>query len=174
MKKQCDACRRFLSLEAFYSKKAKGSQREISSSRVGERYYRHECKYCENECRAKKRRRHGILKRGSASYHRKFATYNPLILARSPRFQRGESHINAKDWILRAPDRRIYKFRNLLHFVRRNPKLFNPSDRATQRKAYGGLVALNPSRKNPHGSWKGWTWGANFAVADRASRGLRI
>jgi hypothetical protein len=77
------------------------------------------------------------------------------------------SHCSALPWRLRSPDNKVYEFRNLQHFVRENRHLFLPEDtfppeacgaEVQKWHAVGGLCGLSIRKKNPHGSWKGWTW----------------
>ena len=87
------------------------------------------------------------------------------VIASNPLTAKGEENRMAKWWDLRSPDNRTFRVKNLLEFVRNNPELFAEEDvqwRAKGRslvcKATGGLASLSPRKKNPKGSWKGWTW----------------
>ena len=86
---------------------------------------------------------------------------------------RGVDHIHSKTWHLRDPSGVTHTFRNLSEFIRQHPHLFNKE--AVVWKRYGkrqrwacnalaGLNSLSPNRKNPQGSWHGWTWNSATEV----------
>ncbi len=88
-----------------------------------------------------------------------------------PRLQPDPRHALARLWRLRDPRGRLHVFKNLRHFVRKNPDLFEVEDTIWRRTPRGaadycrasqGLAALSPRRKHPNCSWKGWV-----AVATR-------
>ncbi len=80
----------------------------------------------------------------------------------------GVSNKSAASWSLRDPNGKIFRFRNLYHFIRRHRDLFTAQDvENTPRKsgsrsvsclAVRGLSSLSPRNKTPKGSWHGWTW----------------
>ena len=81
----------------------------------------------------------------------------------SPILQPDEKHCLAKHWILRSPDGKIYRFKNLSHFVRTHKNLFTPEELAPvspdRPAAVYHLGTLRPERKNRRLSWHKWTWG---------------
>ncbi len=82
----------------------------------------------------------------------------------SPLTGRFETNKAARFFSLRAPNNVIYEGRNLSHFIRTHPELFDPADlvpynsREPRCRATGGLLSLCPRRKVVQGTWKGWTW----------------
>lgn len=83
-------------------------------------------------------------------------------LAASPICQPDERHHNAREWSLRAPDGKIYKFKNLRHFVRTHNELFTDDELSALnsgvQKAAAFLQRLRPTLSAPLKSWHGWTW----------------
>ena len=81
----------------------------------------------------------------------------------SPILQADENHCLAKRWSLRSPEGKIYKFKNLAHFVRTHKNLFRPEELAlvspNRPAAVFYLGMLRPERKNRRLSWHEWTWG---------------
>lgn len=81
----------------------------------------------------------------------------------SPILQPNENHCLAKRWILQSPDGKIYKFKNLSHFVRNHKNLFSPDELAPvspdRPAAVFYLGTLRPERKNRRLSWHNWRWG---------------
>jgi hypothetical protein len=84
-----------------------------------------------------------------------------------PDLQKGEQYFAARIWNLKSPKGVSFCFRNLSHFVRKHPELFDPTDvcwvsrRADvcmHCRASLGLASLSPARRRPKGTWKGWTW----------------
>jgi len=79
----------------------------------------------------------------------------------------GEDHFEAKEWRLISPYGDVYRFRNLHHFVRENPDLFNPDDVIWKGRsnrwcrATAGICSIRPNRKKPASEWKGWFWDFN-------------
>ena len=74
-----------------------------------------------------------------------------------------EHNARAKVWTIVSPQRIRYTFRNLTHFVRENPELFDPSDVVWRSYdgnkwciALGGLRSLFRNKKQIM-RWKGWT-----------------
>lgn len=88
------------------------------------------------------------------------------VMAANPLTAKGVENRLAKWWHLRSPDNKTYRFKNLLEFVRTNPELFDEEDIQWREKgkchqvckASIGLAILSPRKKNPKGTWKGWTW----------------
>lgn len=79
-----------------------------------------------------------------------------------PRLIQSAEHINAKTWVIRAPNGQTYECRNLLHWLREHADMID----GTVNQAWDGLAKIKYSmqgkRKNPSRSWKGWTlfdWG---------------
>ena len=75
--------------------------------------------------------------------------------------QPDQRHFAAKFWRLRAPDGTIYEFKNLAHFVRSHPALFEPEHlRLCSGHLYATLMlgALRPDRARSIPSWRGWRW----------------
>jgi hypothetical protein len=84
-----------------------------------------------------------------------------LCNADSPYRRKGLSNPGSKVWRLRSPNNVVYEFKNINHFVSTHPDLFTDADRVIKYGSYQaqhGLATLSPHRKNPRGSWKGWTW----------------
>ena len=74
----------------------------------------------------------------------------------SPKSGAFETNVNAKIWVLRSPDNRIFTVRNLNHFIRTNPELFD----GTMEQAETGIRAMRQWQtgkcKRPVTQWKGW------------------
>lgn len=75
------------------------------------------------------------------------------------------NNIRAKEWVLVAPDDKIYRITNLHHFVRNNPHLFNAKDvewkRQGGKRGTGGeycnaTAGLSNVRSGKSSAWKGW------------------
>lgn len=69
-----------------------------------------------------------------------------------------ENHWIAKYWEIQSPCGEIYECKNLMHFIKTHPDLFD----GTAKQAYDGFqkikATITGSRKrNPSRSWKGWT-----------------
>jgi hypothetical protein len=98
---------------------------------------------------------------------RKKAAPNLMGRKMGGRAAKNENHYRATEGFLRDPKGRLHKFKNLSHFIRENSHLFSEED-VTWRKssryfkcrALGGLQSIMPTKKNPMGSWKGWTIGS--------------
>lgn len=75
----------------------------------------------------------------------------------------GEKHLNAKFWELKSPSGQVYTCRNLMHFIKTHPELFD----GTPRQAFDGFAKIKATElgrrtKCPSYSWKGWrliSWG---------------
>lgn len=86
---------------------------------------------------------------------------NAVIMAKarrtSPILQPDEHHINAKSWVIRAPDGQVYRCRNLKHWLRNHSDMLD----GTVSQAWDGITKIKYSmqgkRKNPSRTWKGWT-----------------
>jgi hypothetical protein len=98
------------------------------------------------------------------------------MLANNPLCCKGVNNQKAKYFSLRSPVNIVYSFKNLTHFVRENPHLFNPDDVIWTHKppqtsprcnAMCGLASLSPRKKHPAGSWKGWTWAETFYTENK-------
>lgn len=71
---------------------------------------------------------------------------------------RFETHVNAKTWIIKAPDGQIYECRNLMHWLREHEDLLD----GTAKQAWDGITKIKYTMqgKRPRSkskSWKGWT-----------------
>lgn len=81
----------------------------------------------------------------------------------SPLLQPNAQHVNAKSWVICAPNGKVYECRNLLNWCREHADLLP----GAPRQAWGGLSKIKYSmqgkrQRNPSKSWKGWTlidWG---------------
>lgn len=77
---------------------------------------------------------------------------------------KGAKHHAAAHFEVRSPKNVVWRVQNIKCFVRTHPELFDPEDVIWKRtpsgcvycKATGGFGSLR-SRKDPRGSWKGWT-----------------
>lgn len=83
----------------------------------------------------------------------------------NPRRGKFETNCHAVDWYLTDPRGVTHRFRNLAHFIRKNPHMFSPEDVLVppgksehKTRAYGGLAQLRITNTKPFASWKGWTW----------------
>lgn len=69
---------------------------------------------------------------------------------------RFDTHVNAKEWVLQAPDGQIYQCRNLMNWLREHADLLD----GTPRQAWDGIskikYTMQGKRKNPSHQWKGW------------------
>lgn len=101
---------------------------------------------------------------------------------KNPKLQATDSHIAAKQWVLRAPDGQTYTFRNLKKWVREHEHLFAPSDviwkemngKANQAwcRAFQALGRLRPTSSKMLPEWQGWTWAGDDCAAERAAWAL--
>lgn len=79
--------------------------------------------------------------------------------------EEGLQNHSAKNWRLRDPKGRTHSFKNLRYFINKNIKLFEelgtlPEAKTKEKQLHllgAGLGSLRPTRKNPKGSWHGWT-----------------
>lgn len=73
-----------------------------------------------------------------------------------PIFQPDERNMNAKCWVIQAPDGQIYSCRNLKHWLRQHEDMLD----GTVQQAWDGISKIKYSmqgkRKNPCYTWKGW------------------
>ena len=93
---------------------------------------------------------------------------------KNPKLRATDQHIAAKEWVLRAPDGQIHKFRNLKKWVRENEELFETEDviwkemngKANQAwcRAFQALGRLRPSSSKHLPEWKDWTWAGSKEV----------
>lgn len=75
----------------------------------------------------------------------------------------GEKHLNAKYWELQSPSGQVYTCRNLMHFIKTHPELFD----GTPKQVFDGFAKIKATElgrrtKCPSHSWKGWrliSWG---------------
>jgi hypothetical protein len=80
-----------------------------------------------------------------------------LVLKSKP--LKGPQHPQAIVCEFRSPTNVVWHVKNITHFVRTHPELFNPEDLIIKKKkslAISGLLSLT-ARTRPTGSWKGWT-----------------
>ncbi len=80
---------------------------------------------------------------------------------KNPRYASTTKHALAKTWRLRSPSNVTYEFRNVVVFVRDNPRLFSEYQLGTSSKsrycrAVMGLQSLCQDRKKHALSWYGW------------------
>lgn len=85
----------------------------------------------------------------------------------TPATKKGPTNAHSREGVLRSPDGRLWPFRNVCHFVREHPELFEPKDRAelpvkshpgkTRINAANALLQLFGNGKEPRTHWKGWT-----------------
>ncbi len=105
----------------------------------------------------------GITEVGSPEFHDKRsiaskASYRGEL--QNYRFnQPGPNHQLAVTFWVRDPRRREWRVRNIQHFVKQHPELFDPRDiaivnRCGKTLASGGLSRIHTGVR---GSWKGWT-----------------
>ena len=127
--------------------------------------------YC-SSCAAKRNERRAALRlpQGSAQAVAPGLKAIALIQKSDPRFLSTPFHYSAKSWSLRDPYGVVYRFKNLVVFVRENQTLFEESDTipllvskhrkstGTRTRAASGLGKLSPRTQRPSLSWKGWTW----------------
>ena len=73
-----------------------------------------------------------------------------------PIFQPDERHMNAKCWVIQAPDGHIYRCRNLKHWLRQHEDMLD----GTVQQAWDGITKIKYSmqgkRRHPCYTWKGW------------------
>lgn len=99
---------------------------------------------------------------------KRFKAVSDNFRSRDPRGKKGPENQSAYAWKLQSPMGKIYKFRNLSHFVRENGGLFDLDDVAWRQKknspshmecrAVWGLSSISPRRKRCRETWKGWRW----------------
>lgn len=97
---------------------------------------------------------------------------------RNPKLRATEQHIAAKEWVLRDPVGRVFRFRNLKKFIRENENLFDaadvqwkiPNGKANQAwcRAFHALTRLRPGCAKFLPEWQGWTWAGEAAVCQQA------
>ncbi len=112
---------------------------------------------CSRSCSTENRRRlaaEGKSDKGLEKAHKALPD-NPLT-------GRFETHVNAKEWVIQAPDGKIYKCRNLKNWLREHSDLLD----GTVNQAWDGLSKIKYSmqgkRKRNAIQWKGWrliSWG---------------
>jgi hypothetical protein len=77
------------------------------------------------------------------------------------KMQKGPDNQFAKDFSVIDPEGRTHNGRNILHFVRIHPELFDLSDLHVQHgscRAAKSLCKLRPNGAHSKLSWKGWRW----------------
>ena len=121
---------------------------------------------CSRECsRANKRRTHlGKRNVWNAEKRKRLSRRGrtPNLLKGSPAAQASprsgafESNANALIWTLRTPDNRILVVRNLNHYIREHPEMFD----GTPEQAGAGIRSIRQSqlgrRSRRVTQWKGW------------------
>lgn len=112
---------------------------------------------CSAECNSINRRR--IAKSGVAQ---KASDKAKEVIPSLPHLGRFETHIHAKEWVIRSPDGIVYHCRNLMHWLREHADMLP----GTPRQAWVGLASIKLSMqgriKRTARTWKGWTvvdWG---------------
>ncbi|MFB5269321.1 hypothetical protein ACE41H_21400 [Paenibacillus enshidis] len=80
----------------------------------------------------------------------------------NPIMGRFETHVNAKEWVIKSPDGEVFRCRNLMNWLREHEDLLD----GTVKNAFTGLCAIKRSMsgasKRNNRVWKGWTvidWG---------------
>lgn len=67
-----------------------------------------------------------------------------------------ETHVNAKTWVIQAPDGTIYKCRNLMLWLEEHEEMLD----GTVQQAWDGITKIKHSmlgkRKYKNYQWKGW------------------
>jgi hypothetical protein len=81
---------------------------------------------------------------------------------KTPLTAMGPDHHKGLHCILRSPSNVTYHIKNVTHFVRKNPNLFDALDliiRSPQRScpASSGLLRVGRIGKSAYPTWKGWT-----------------
>ena len=83
----------------------------------------------------------------------------------NPRTASTPENVHAREWSLRAPDGKVYRFKNLNFFIREHRELFPPElliERRGTPAVANKLSALAPWRREKMRkksfSWRGWTW----------------
>ena len=73
-----------------------------------------------------------------------------------PMGQPGPEYVRAKNWVIKAPDGKIYECRNLMHWLREHEEMLD----GTVMQAWNGISKIKytmQGKKNSHTSqWKGW------------------
>lgn len=112
---------------------------------------------CNAEC--SKRHRQDLY--GAGIYEDALAKAHEALPNR-PLTGRFETHINAKDWVIQAPDGQKYECRNLKLWLRDHAELLD----GTPQQAWDGIAkikyTMQGKRKNQSHQWKGWrliSWG---------------
>ncbi|MGG1669936.1 hypothetical protein ACIFOE_04665 [Paenibacillus sp. NRS-1783] len=79
-----------------------------------------------------------------------------------PLLGRFDTHVNAKEWLIKSPDGQVFKCRNLMNWLREHEDMLD----GTVRQAWVGLAQIKRSMtgvsKRNNRTWKGWTvvdWG---------------
>lgn len=93
---------------------------------------------------------------------------------KNPKLRATDQHIAAKEWVIRAPNGEIHRFRNLKKWVREHEFLFEDEDviwkemngKANQAwcRAFQALGRLRPSSSKHLEEWKAWTWAGSREV----------
>ncbi|REK68023.1 MAG: hypothetical protein C6P35_03375 [Cohnella sp.] len=113
---------------------------------------------CSAECNSINRRRVAIDQGVAVKASKRAAELNPL----NPKLGRFETHVNAKEWVIRSPSGEVYRCRNLMHWLREHKHLLD----GTPLQAWIGLETIKRSMQGKTKynltTWKGWTvvdWG---------------
>lgn len=92
----------------------------------------------------------------------------------SPKSAKGPQHFRSVACEFRSPTNVVWYVKNISHFIRTHPELFNPEDLIIKKyksRALAGLLSLT-ARKRPNGSWKGWTLVSKIEKEDNKGKDL--
>jgi hypothetical protein len=93
-------------------------------------------------------------------------------------FKKGPNHMLSLVGEIRDPEGRVHRIRNVTHFVRENPHLFNPedivwrTDKGRGCLAQKGISSVLSTARSAVSSWKGWTKVSNTEVFYNDSKDL--
>jgi hypothetical protein len=94
-----------------------------------------------------------------------------------PKRAKGPQHFGAVACEFRSPTDVVWRVKNISHFIRTHPELFNPEDLIIKKtkkgksRALAGLLSIT-ARTKPNGSWKGWTLVSKVEKEDNKGKDL--